>query len=500
MKRIANIYELNIRIWLWELSNKYKSRISLTNIPDEEILKLKELGFDCLWLEGVWSRSKESRNIILKDAKLMHELKIILPGLKLEDVSSSPYAISQYEVDVFLGNNQNLLEFKKRLNRDGMKLMLDFVPNHTALDHHWLKENPDYFIRGTDEDLNNYPDLFFRHSDAGFIFAYGKDPNFPAWQDVAQLNYFNPQTRKAMLTLLLNIAGLCDGLRCDMAMLILKRVQREIWKERVFGGNKFKEQELEFWQEAAVLIRKSYPDFIFIAEAYWGLEDELIELGFDYAYDKTFYDYLRDSNIENVKEYLAEEQETAGRKLKFIENHDEARAAVVFGPEKVKIAAFLLVLSPGAHLYHQGQLEGFKLKAPLYLTRSVSEQIDEDIRSFYKNLLVALKDIPLNTVQWELVALFPAWKENESYKNFIAVFGKAQGIYYLAAVNCSFAQSQCYAYFDISAIAAEDLIFKDIVGQSEYKRNKEEIIIRGLYLDMPKYSFHLFKILERSNK
>ena len=497
MKRISNIYELNSRIWLWELSNKYKRRISLANVPDEEILKLKELGFDCLWLEGVWLRSKESRNAILKDAKLMHELKIILPDLKLEDVSSSPYAISQYEVDGFLGNNQNLSEFKKRLNNCGMRLVLDFVPNHTALDHPWLKQNPDYFILGSEEDLKNYPDLFFRHQDTQCIFAYGKDPNFPAWQDVAQLNYFNPQTRKAMLMLLLNIAGLCDGLRCDMAMLILKRVQREIWKERVFGGDKFKEEVLEFWQEAAVLIRKSYPDFIFIAEAYWGLEDELIELGFDYAYDKTFYDYLRDSNIEKVKEYLAEEQETAGRKLKFIENHDEARAAAVFGPEKVKIAAFLLALSSGAHLYHQGQLEGFKLKAPLYLTRSLNEQIDENIHSFYKKLLVALKDIPLNTVQWELVVLFPAWKENESYKNFIALFGKAEGIYYLAAANCTDTQSQCYAYFDISAIPAEDLIFKDIVGQGEYIRNKEEIAIRGLYLDMPRYSFHLFKILAK---
>ena len=182
-------------------------------------------------------------------------------------------------------------------------------------------------------------------------------------------------------------------------------------------------------------------------------------------------------------------------KLKFIENHDEARAAAVFGPEKVKIAAFLLALSSGAHLYHQGQLEGFKLKAPLYLTRSLNEQIDENIHSFYKKLLVALKDIPLSTIQWETAALFPAWKENETYKNFIALSGRLQSDYYLAVTNYSDAQSQCYAYFDVTAIAAEDLIFKDITGQNEYKRNKEEIIIRGLYLDMPEYSFHLFKIL-----
>lgn len=497
MKRISNIYELNSRIWLWELSNKYKSRISLALVPDEEILKLKELGFDCLWLEGVWSRSKESRNAILKDAKLMHELKIILPDLKLEDVSSSPYAISQYEVDGFLGNNQNLSEFKKRLNDCGMRLVLDFVPNHTALDHPWLKENPDYFILGSEEDLKNYPDLFFRHQETRAIFAYGKDPNFPAWQDVAQLNYFNPQTRKDMLTLLLNIAGRCDGLRCDMAMLILNRVQKKIWKERVFSGNEFKEPEAEFWEDAIAAVKKIYPGFLFIAEVYWGLETELLELGFDYSYDKAFYDYLRQSNIEELKEYVAEEQETGWRKLKFIENHDEARAAGVFGPEKLKSAAFLLAISGGAHLYHQGQLEGFKIKLPLYLTRGLGEQTDENTHSFYKKLLPALKDIPLSAMQRETVALFPAWKENETYKNFIAIFGRIQGGHYLAVANYSDAQSQCYAYLDISAIPAEDLIFKDITGQSEYKRSKEEIIIRGLYLDMPKYSFHLFKILKK---
>src|SRR3989338_2258972 len=497
MKRISNIYELNSRIWLWELSNKYKSRISLANLPDEEIFKFKQLGFDCLWLMGIWLRSKESRKAILKDAKLMHEFKIILPDLNPEDVSSSPYAVAGYEVDSSLGNNQNLSEFRKRLNKCGMRLLLDFVPNHTALDHPWLKENPDYFIRGSEDDLKNYPDLFFRHPDTGLIFAYGKDPNFPSWQDVAQLNYFNPQTRKAMGQVLLDIAPLCDGLRCDMAMLILNRVQKEIWKERIFGGNKFKEPQAEFWEEAIAALKKIYPEFLFIAEVYWGLETELLELGFDYGYDKSFYDYLRESNIEELKEYIAEEEETGGRKLKFIENHDEARAAGVFGPEKLKSAAFLLAISGGAHLYHQGQLEGLKVRVPLYLIRGLGEQIDEHIYSFYKKLLPLFKDIPLSAIQRESVALFPAWKENETYKNFIAIFGRIQGGHYLAVANYSDAQAQCYAYLDVSAIPGEDLIFKDITGQSEYKRNKEEIILRGLYLDMPEYYFHLFKILEK---
>lgn len=496
-RKISNIYEINTRVWLRELSKKYDKEIKLRDIPEEEIVRLKELGFDCLWFMGVWLVSKEGKNIVLKDAKLMNECKSVLPALQLEDVSSSPYAIAGYEINSSLGNSQDILELKKRLNSCGVRLLLDFAANHLALDHPWLKENPDYFILGSEEDFKNYPELFFKLSEAGMVFAHGKDPYFPAWSDVAQLNYFNSQTRKAMNEVLLNIAGLCDGLRCDMAMLILKRIQRRIWEERVFRGNKFTEPEAEFWEEAIAYVKKSYPGFIFAAEVYWGLENELIELGFDYVYDKFFYDFLRDSNVERLGEYLAEPQETASKKLKFIENHDEGRAISIFGREKSKAAAFISALAPGAHLYHQGQLEGFKVKLPVQLIRPLDEKIDQGMLAFYKKLLLTLKDIPLDDNLWDLPAIFPAWNENETYKNFIGLFNKIRDSYYLAVANYSDAQSQCYLYFDITAIQSKELMFKDILGQDEYLRDKEELIVRGFYLDMPKYAFHLFKISQK---
>ncbi len=233
------IYEINTLLWLKELSHKYKIEIKLNNIPEEEITNFKDLGFDAIWFMGVWSRSKESGNAILKDAKLMQELEFTVPDLKLDDIVSSPYAIADYKVNSLLGNRHDLLELKRKLNKNEINLILDFVPNHVALDHPWLKKNPEYFILGNDEDIKNHPDLFFRHPDTGYIFAYGKDPNFPAWQDVVQLNYFDPQTRIAMAGILLDIVPLCDGLRCDMAMLILNRVQKEIWKGRILYNNKF---------------------------------------------------------------------------------------------------------------------------------------------------------------------------------------------------------------------------------------------------------------------
>lgn len=494
---MVNIYELNTRTWLKELSYKYQRHISLAVIPDEEILCFKEWGFDAIWLMGVWQSGPKAQEAARHDARLMNELRALVNGLKPEEVSGSPYAIANYTVDSSLGTNQDIKKLKERLNTHGIKLLLDFVPNHVGLDHAWLKENPDYFIQGSSEDLKNSPDLFFQLADTKNIFTHGKDPYFLPWQDTAQLNYYNPSTRKVMTEVLEYMSSFCDGVRCDMAMLILKRVQREVWKERVLGIGKFKEPQAEFWQGAIAQIKKMHPEFIFLAEVYWGLEQELIELGFDYVYDKSFYDFLKESYVERLKEYMTEPQETACKKLKFIENHDENRSISIFASPKYKAAAFLLAISPGAHLYYQGQLEGFRRKQPLHLIMPLVEEIDTSARAFYTHLLGTLKDFSLDDTAWDSAVIFPAWKENETYKNFIGLFNKIRDTHYLAVVNYSDVQSQCFTYFDITSLQADELIFKDSVSQSEYVRAKEEIIIRGFYLDMPKYSFHLFKIAEK---
>jgi hypothetical protein len=300
-----------------------------------------------------------------------------------------------------------------------------------------------------------------------------------------------------MIDTLMSIASLCDGVRCDMAMLILARIQKQIWGNRVFFNNMFGEPEAEFWKLAIREVRKTYPTFLFAAEVYWGLESELVSLGFDYVYDKAFYDALIETDAESIKTNLTDRGESAKKRLRFIENHDEDSAVAVFGREKSKAVAFLLALSSGAHLLHQGQIEGFKIKLPIYLKKPLGERIDERVVAFYKELLSTFKNISMNMFSWNSATIFTAWDGNETYKNFIILFSKMEGSYYLAAANYSDSQSQCYAHFDIAPIKAKELIFKDLLSPSEYARDKEDIILRGLYLDMPKYSYHLFKILTK---
>ena len=130
-----------------------------------------------------------------------------------------------------LGGDEALARLRERLRDRGLKLMLDFVPNHTALDHPWVEDHPEYYVVGTELDLARAPQNYtwVKRPGGDRLLAYGRDPYFPGWPDTLQLNYGNPATQDAMLGELLRIAGQCDGVRCDMAMLVLPEVFERTW-------------------------------------------------------------------------------------------------------------------------------------------------------------------------------------------------------------------------------------------------------------------------------
>ena len=243
-----------------------------------------------------------------------------------------------------------------------MRLILDFVPNHVAPDHPWVMEHPEYFIQGDEEDLRRDPASFVERG--GRVFACGRDPYFPAWPDVLQLNAFNPGLRSAVIETLSDIAGQCDGVRCDMAMLLLNNIFERTWGLR--AGAK---PETNYWPEVIPAIKKENPDFKFIAEAYWDLEWELQQQGFDYCYDKRLYDRIEHDSANSVIGHLSGDLDYQDKLVRFIENHDEPRAAAVFTPEKERAAAVLVATLPGAKLFHEGQFEGRKVRLPVFLGR-----------------------------------------------------------------------------------------------------------------------------------
>ena len=353
------LYQLNTRVFLTELSQQIKRTATLDDIPDAEIDRLAGMGFEWIWLLSVWQTGSASREVSRTNPDWLREFNNTLPDLTEADIAGSGFAITDYRVHQSLGGAEALARLRERLRQKGLKLMLDFVPNHTGLDHHWLESHPEYFVSGTKQQLFDSPQNYIRVKSRGLdlILAHGRDPYFPGWPDTLQLDYSNPATQEAMIGELLNIAGQCDGVRCDMAML----VQPDVF-ERTWGACC-----QPFWTEATKQVRERVGDFCFMAEVYWDMEWTLQQQGFDYTYDKRLYDRLSELNAKPVKEHLYASLDYQQKMARFLENHDEPRAASTFPEDIHKAAAVITFLISGIALLSPGAIRG---KRKAYLTAS----------------------------------------------------------------------------------------------------------------------------------
>ncbi|TCD47623.1 alpha-amylase family glycosyl hydrolase [Chlorobium sp. N1] len=380
------VYEINTRIWLQKLSRVQNRPVTLGTVPDSEFRFFSESGFSMVWLMGVWKPSEYSHAIATSHPDLRSSLLEHLPALRPSDIASSPYSIPSYTANEALGGEEELLLFRERLASHGIRLMLDFVPNHMALDNQWLPDHPEFFVPVSAAERSHDPGSCFEYAQGKYL-AYGRDPYFPSWTDTLQLNYANPATHAMMTGNLLKIAGLCDAVRCDVAMLVLKSVFNTTWKN--LGGH----MKDEFWGPAIQAVRKRHPKFVFLAESYWNKEWELQQQGFDYTYDKPFYDCLGSApvNVEKLKGHLQAQWSYQQHLCRFIENHDEPRAADKMGLNN-RAAALCLLASPGMHLVHQDQMEGYRRKIPVQLIHQAPEHPDRELAELYRRLFVLQQD------------------------------------------------------------------------------------------------------------
>src|SRR6476660_2243388 len=377
--RHPTIYEINTWVWLHELSEQARRPVSLGNAPTQVWDSLASYGFDAVWLMGVWERSPAGVGISLANDGLLSEFRRLLPDFTPQDNVGSAYCVKDYRVDARLGGPEGLALARKQLAQRGMRLILDFVPNHVAPDHSWAMEHPGYFIQGNSSDITQRPREYIRVND--HVLACGRDPYFPPWQDVLQLNAFSPDLRKAAAETVLSIADQCDGMRCDMAMLLLNQVFERTWGQRAGAM-----PQTEYWRELIGAVKQRHPHVLFMAEAYWDLEWELQQQGFDFCYDKRLYDRLEHDNPETIRLHLCAESGYQQKLVRFIENHDEPRAAATFPALKARAAAVTTLGQTGARLVHEGQLEGRTVQLPVFLSRRPDEPADLELRAFYEKL------------------------------------------------------------------------------------------------------------------
>jgi hypothetical protein len=474
-------------VWLTELSRRLGKRATLDDIPDAELDPLAQMGFDWVWFLSVWQTGLVAQKISRANPEWRKDFQATLPDLREEDIAGSGFAISDYIVHENLGGAPALARLRERLQQRGIKLLLDFVPNHMAPDHPWVNEHPDFFVQGTESDLARAPQNYCRmqSQSSSPVLAYGRDPYFDGWPDTLQLNYGNPATQQAMIGELLKIADQCDGVRCDMAMLVLPEVFQRTWGI---------EAEL-FWPKATRRVREKSPDFMFMAEVYWDLEWTMQQQGFDYAYDKRLYDRLRDGHARPVREHFYAGLDYQNKLARFLENHDEPRAAATFAPDVHEAAAVVTFLSPGLRFFHQGQFEGRTKRISPHLIRGPYEPVDERVAQFYDRLLAVLRQPVVRDGRWQLLECVPAWDGNFSSDAFIAcAWEGSDGQRVLVAVNYAPHQSQCYIRLPLPEIGGRAWRLKDLMGTAAYDRDGNDLQSPGLYLDVAPWQYHVFEM------
>jgi Alpha amylase, catalytic domain len=484
------LYQTNTRVWLTELSRALGKRATLDDIPDAELDRLAELSFDWVWFLSVWQTGLAAQQVSRSNAGWLTEFHETLPDLKEEDIGGSGFAIQNYTVHRDLGGDAALARLRQRLQQRGLKLMLDFVPNHMAPDHPWIDEHPDYFVHGSETDLARAPQNYCRTQtkNGAVVLAYGRDPYFDGWPDTLQLNYGNPQLQQAMIGELERIAGQCDGVRCDMAMLVLPEVFERTWGIRA---------EL-FWLKATESARRKNPDFLFMAEVYWDMESTMLQQGFDYAYDKRLYDRLREGHTRPVREHFHAGLDYQNKLARFLENHDEPRAAATFTPEVHEAAAVITFLSPGLRFFHQGQFEGKKKRISPHLVRGPEEPVDERLAQFYDRLLTVVRQSVVRDGQWQLLECVPAWDGNWTHEGFLAfAWDGPDAARLLVTVNYAPNQGQCYVRLPFGDLSGSTIRLDDPMSGAHYDRAGSDVVSKGLYVDLPPWGYHVFGV--RSN-
>ena len=483
--RYPSLYQINTRVWLTELSRTLGRRATLDDIPDAAMDEFARQGFDWIWFLSVWQTGPFAQAISRLNAEWRHEFEQTLPDLTDDDIAGSGFAITGYTVHVDLGGDAALARLRERMQQRGLKLMLDFVPNHMAPDHPWVEQHPDYFIGGSEIDLARAPKNYFRvpTKTGTRLFAHGRDPYFDGWPDTIQLNYGNPALHEAMIGELTRISGQCDGVRCDMAMLVLPDVFQRTWGI----------EAQPFWPTAIPRVHEKSPDFVFMAEVYWDLEWTLQQQGFDDCYDKRLYDRLHEGHARPVREHFLAGLDFQDRLARFLENHDEPRAAATFDTAKHRAAAVLTFLSPGLRFFHQGQFEGRRKRISPHLVRAPFETTDVALVEFYERLLTALRQPAVRDGDWQLVDCRPAWDGNWTNDSFIAfVWEKSPTERVIIAVNFSEHQSQTKLALPVETATDATYRFQDVISNASYDWSGAELAVSGLFVDLPAWGSHVF--------
>jgi hypothetical protein len=273
-----------------------------------------------------------------------------------------------------------------------------------------------------------------------------------------------------------------------MAMLLLNKIFGGTW-----GIHAAATPVDDYWKTVIPTIRAKWPEFRFIAEAYWDLEWELQQQGFDHCYDKKLYDRMEHGDAENVRQHLLADPSYQEGMVRFIENHDEPRAAAAFPGGKGRAAAVAVLTLTGARLLHEGQFEGRKVRLPVFLGRRPAEQVDKDLAVFYQTLLKAVDHEVFRNGQWRLCER-SGWPDNQSFLNMMAWCWINGDERRLIAINYGRKAVQARVQVPWDELRGKKWRLTDVLTDDIYDRSGDEMRDTGLYIELIPWQCHVFQV------
>jgi hypothetical protein len=273
-----------------------------------------------------------------------------------------------------------------------------------------------------------------------------------------------------------------------MAMLMTNEVFARTWGERAGPV-----PEDEYWPALIERVKGTFGDMVFIAEAYWDMEWTLQQQGFDYCYDKRLYDRLVHDPAASVRGHLQADAAYQERLIRFIENHDEPRAAATFAPGQARAAAVVMSTLQGARLYHDGQPDGLRTRIPVFLDRGPDEPADVELRAFYARLLRAVADSALGKGEWSLCTC-TGWPDNTSFEQLVSWCWRSGDSRHLIVVNLSASPAQARVHVPWDDLGGRGWELTDRLSGGTFARDGDELSRDGLYVGLDPWASYFLAL------
>ncbi|MFW9777521.1 MAG: alpha-amylase family glycosyl hydrolase [Candidatus Heimdallarchaeota archaeon] len=540
----------NILVWLDQLSKKYNQKIHLLDqVPNEELIQLKQWGFNTLWLIGIWERSPAS--------------KVIKRWSGNPEAEASAYSIHEYKIAQNLGGHDALRSLKERARDIGIRLACDMVTNHTGIDSKWVIEHPEWFIslpyapfpsyRYSGANVSNDPrigiyieDQYFSRTDAAVTFKrvdhdtnetsyvyHGNDGTSIPWVDTAQINYLNSEVREAVIQTILQVAKMFRVIRFDAAMTLTRKHYQRLWfpapgtggdipsrAEHGISNQEFaKAMPKEFWRQVVDRVNQDAPDTLLIAEAFWLLEGYFVKtLGMHRVYNSAFMNMLRDEDNAKyrlvVKNTLEYDPEILKRFVNFMNNPDEETAVSQFGKgEKYFGICVLLATMPGLPLFGHGQIEGYEERYGMEYSKAYwNETLDVGFVEFHEEIIFPLLKRRYLFAEVTNFWLYDCYNADGTVDEDVFIYSNGQDGNKVVVIYHN-RHKQTSGWIKISSMvlikehdgtsklvqttigeslglhSEEEYFvrFRDVISTRDYLRKSKEILEQGLYIKLGPY-------------